>query len=323
MLHRHSPECGCVPADNPHKTRALWMVLILLSIFSVAELLVGISSHSLALLADVEHIVTDGLMIGMALFATWLARLPASEQATFGYRRAEVLAALFNSLGLVAIAFWLTWESLQALQQPPEAIAGLPMFLTAAIGLAVNSMNAWILHQDSEHDLNVRAVFLHVLADALSSLGIIVAAIAVSWQHWLWADGAISLVIAGIIVVSTLPLIGQSLQILLEKPIDPLKIPEIRAFLEQQEAVQSVNHLRLWTIALGQEVLCVHLHVMLSGGTDRDRLLRQLQNDIQQKFGIQDVIIQMSAPVLAEAMSLLQPALVEMIGVSRDRPEGN
>ncbi|MBW4523020.1 MAG: cation diffusion facilitator family transporter [Scytolyngbya sp. HA4215-MV1] len=319
MFHRHSAECGCVPAEHSHKTRSLWIVLVLLTIFSLAELLVGISSHSLALLADMEHIVADGLMVGMALFATWLAGLPASAQATFGYRRAEVLAALLNGLGLVAIAGWIGWESIQAWQTPPEEIAGLPMLVTAAIGLGINSLNAWMLHQDSEHDLNMKAIFLHVLADALSSLGIIVAAIAVSWQHWLWADSVISFVVAGLIVVGTLPLIGQSLQILLEKPTDPSKVSEIQAFLEQQDSIQSIADLRLWTVALGQEVLCAHLHVNLTGGADRDRLLRSLQASLRKNFAIQDVIIQMSAPLLPEAVGFLQPELLEMISLSSDR----
>lgn len=321
MHHYHHSACapGCLePSANAQsstqKVRLLWTALILITAFAIVELAVSISSHSLALLAESGHMLSDGLALGLALCASWIAQLPASKQATFGYRRVEILAALMNGIGLMAVALWIAWESIMRLQSPPaDEILSLPMLITATVGLLVNSLNASLLHQHSHQDLNLKGAFLHMVADAMSSVGVILAAIAVWAFHWTWADSAISLVVAGFIGVGTLPLIGQSLNILLEKAPSYLNPDQIQAHLAGFAGVKSVNQLRVWTIALGQVALSAHILVDSRDGSQRDRLLHQIQTSLQQEFGIQEIFLQMMNPSPPITVNLSRPETLEAL----------
>lgn len=232
MHHHHSTDCvhGCSfeseSSTHSNKVRLLWTALVLVGCFSLFELAVGFWSHSLALVAESEHMISDSLALGLALVATWISRSRNSDQANNGYGRVEILSALANGIGLVAIAVWIAWEAITRLQSPPVEILSLPMLITASVGLGVNLVNALLLHSGSQHDLNLRAAFLHMVADVISSVGVIVAAIAVWVMHWLWADGVISLFVSGLIFLGAIPLIVQSLNILLNKPVSSIKITQ-------------------------------------------------------------------------------------------------
>ena len=207
-MHHHHIDCAHHhPAERSTKKRQLLTALGLIGGFAIAECFVGFSSHSLALIAEAGHMVSDCFALLLALGATWLAQSARGD-------RAEIWAALINSVVLVVLASGVAWAAVQRLQAPAVEIATLPMLVTAIAGLVINSINIALLHRGSEHDLNLRAAFLHVVADALGAVGVILAAIAVALPHWLWADGAISLLIAGLIILSALPLIVQSWQTL-------------------------------------------------------------------------------------------------------------
>jgi cobalt-zinc-cadmium efflux system protein len=320
--HHHS---GCCHSHTVHqgstvKIRRLWLALILIGCFAGIELGVGVLSHSLALLAESGHMLSDGLALGLALLATWIAQFPASGQATFGYRRVEIVAALANGVGLLVVAGLIGWESVIRLQAPPTEILSLPMLMTAIAGLGVNSLNAWLLHDDNQHDLNLRGAFLHMVADAVSSVGVILAAIAVWTLHWNWADGAISLGVALFIALGAIPLIRQSLHILLEKTPDHLDLDQVQAHLEGFDGVEAVYNLRVWTIALGQEALSAHLMINLNDGLGRDRLLHQIQSSLQQDFGIQEVFLQMAAALPVSPMNLSVPERLELLNLSVSMP---
>jgi cobalt-zinc-cadmium efflux system protein len=308
-MHVHSATpCDCHP--SAHKIRQLWIALALISVFAAIELGGGLLSHSLALVAEAGHMVSDALALGVALLATWMAQLPVSGRATFGYRRVEILAALGNGLGLMIVAALIGWEAIGRLQAPPTEILSVPMLVTAIVGLGVNSLNAFLLHGDSHDDLNLRGAFLHMVADAVSSVGVIGAAIAVGLWGWNWADGAISLAVAIFIAIGALPVIRQSCDILLEKTPFHLDVERIQAHLLSFSGVKAVEGLRVWTIALGQEALLAELIVEVRGGEDRDRLLAEMQDSIRREFGV-DAVLQMSAPV---AVNLSRPGV--LMGVS-------
>jgi len=308
------PDCtqhdAAVPAG---KARLLWTALITIGLFSAVELAVSLSSRSLALTAEAVHMLSDCGSLVLALLATWIARLPASNQAPFGYRRVEILAALVNGLGLVAIALWVGSQALMRLQTPSDDILGLPMLIMATIGLGVNTLNALMLHDHSHHDLNLKGAFLHMVADAVSSIGVILAAIAVWAFHWNWADGAVSLLVAGLILAGAIPLLRQSVDVLLEKTPSHLDLDRLNADLLSVEGVIAVENLRVWAIAPGQETLTVQLVVNLPTGDERDRCLRQIQTSLQTNFGIADPIIQMTAPTLPKPISLSVPASLELV----------
>lgn len=157
--------------------------------------------------------ISDTFALGITLFATWLSA-HNSQKTTSDYHLIEIIAALINGIGLVAIALWIGWEGITRLQSPPEEILSLPMLITASVGLGVNSINLLLLHDSSHHDINLRGAFLHIVADAISSIGVILAAIAVSVLQWQWADPVISLVVSSLIICGAIGLIFQSLKIL-------------------------------------------------------------------------------------------------------------
>ncbi len=225
-MHQHSANCqhhSHRPTGSPGKQTQLTIALLLIGGFAIAELAVGLSSGSLALVAEAGHMASDSFALVLALLASWAAQLPKqpilsdsltgliTEPADVQPEPAwETWAALVNGLALLAIALWIGWEAIQRLQTPPEALASFPMLITASMGLLVNGINILLLHRGSDHDLNLRAAFLHVLADAISCIGVILAAIAVATLHWVWADGAISLFVSGLILLGAAPLVQQS-----------------------------------------------------------------------------------------------------------------
>lgn len=237
-MHHHSCShhnpCACQTAQ---KVRLLVTALILVCSFAIAELGIGLFSHSLALLADSGHLASDCFALILALLATWMARrrnssasrnvepfglsrlrsIQVAQGSSRAESRLEVLAALINGVGLVAIALWIGWEAIARLQSPPVEILSLPMLATASVGFGINSVNVLLLHKDSHHDLNLKGVFLHCLADIASSVSVILGAIAVWALDWVWADGAISLLVSTLILLSAVPLILQSCQALFEQ----------------------------------------------------------------------------------------------------------
>jgi cobalt-zinc-cadmium efflux system protein len=310
------PYCNHTTGHPPsHKIRSLSVALGVLVCFSLVELGVGLISHSLALAAEAGHMLSDGFVLALALLATWIARWPASPTAPFGYRRVEILAALTNGLGLLGVATWIGWEAVARLHAPPTEILSLPMLVTALLGLGINLINAALLHDDSHHDLNLRGAFLHMVADAISSIGIILAALAVWMWGWTWADGAISLGVAILIAGAALPLMRQSLHILLEKSPSHLDLNQLQTHLQSFAGVIAVTDLRVWTIALGQNALSAHLTVSLQEGCQRDRLLQQIQTSLQQEFDIQESFLQLAGlPV-----EILNPPLSERMNLSSQK----
>ncbi|NER00427.1 MAG: cation transporter [Cyanothece sp. SIO2G6] len=188
-------------------------VLVLVLMFAGCEFFVGQFSHSLALQADSGHMLSDGLALAIALGATWMARQSNPLLSlTSPHSRIELWAALINGLGLLLMAGLIVWEAYDHLQSPPTEILSVPMLITAVIGLVVNGINMSLLHGGDNQDLNLRGVLLHVIADVISSVGVIMAAIAVWIWGWTWADGAISLGVALLIGGSALPLVRQSVK---------------------------------------------------------------------------------------------------------------
>ena len=212
--------------QNPKiaKVRLLQTALVLLSSFFVAELMAAMTSHSLSLLADAGHVFSDVAALAITLTATWYSsvkRKSKSVDCTIAQspipERGEIIAALINSISLVAIALWIAAESIARLQSPTPEVEGLPMLITAIVGLSINSINACCLHSCCHGDLNLKSAFLHAVADIFFSVGVILAAIAVAWLHWNWADGLISLLVSASIILLTLPLLIESIQLLLGK----------------------------------------------------------------------------------------------------------
>ena len=195
--------------------RALGVVLALTVAYTVAEIVGGLLTGSLALLADAGHMLGDSAALALALGAAWLATRPATPERSFGFRRAEILAALANGLALVAIAIWVFVEAVRRLDDPPHVLGGW-MLLVAVIGLGVNVAAAVILARTAEENLNVQAAFRHVLADLAGSVGVAVAAVVILVTGWQQADAIAGLAIALLILASSWTILRDSVAILLE-----------------------------------------------------------------------------------------------------------
>ncbi|MBI4783222.1 MAG: cation transporter [Oscillatoriophycideae cyanobacterium NC_groundwater_1537_Pr4_S-0.65um_50_18] len=273
------------------KVQRLWMALGLLSGLFGIQVVAGLWSHSLSLLADSGHIFSDIVVFGLTLAAGYLAQRPASGHKTFGYGRAEVFVALVNGLSLLAIALFAAIESVLRLQST-EAVLGFPMLLGSGVGLIINGINIGLLYSSSREDLNMRSAFLHVVADAASSVSIVFASLIIYFWHWLWVDAAASLLIAGLICLSAIPLIQESLEVLLEFAPRSLQPALIQSSLQGFSAVEQVERLQIWSITSNQVNLCADLRVSALSASERDQLVCTLQDHLLQVFGIQESTLQ-------------------------------
>lgn len=263
----------------------------------------GLSSHSLSLLADAGHLLSDVGALGLTLIASWFAQRPAQGRATFGHWRIEVLAALVNGVGLLIIATLIAGEAIDRFQSP-QPVLNLPLLLGAGLGLIVNSLNLLLLHKHSQKDLNLRGAFLHVAADAASSVSILITAIVIANWQWFWIDAAGSLLIACLTGLSAIPLIWNSLEILLNyapRSIDPT---EVEAALAAFSGVRQVQKLRIWAISSNQVALSAHLLVESTDSQTRDRLLWQLEASLSETFGIQESTLQLTSREMSSSLNL-------------------
>ncbi|NMF63292.1 cation diffusion facilitator family transporter [Brasilonema octagenarum] len=324
MLLEQDCNCRCLDNSvktnqNSRKTQLLSITVCLLAGFFVAEWSVGLWSGSLSLRADAEHILCDIAALGISLFASWLVQQPAAARATFGHRRIEIMAALVNGLSLLVIAIFICWEAIHRFQSPQE-ISGLPMLAVAMLGLIINLLNITLLHPHSHDDLNLRGAVLHIIADTASSVGVMVAAIVIHFWNWLWADTAISLVVAGFMILSALPLVQESLSILLEYAPKSINPADVEVFLKSFPDVLQVEKLYIWRISREQIMLCAHLSVDCATVEQRDRLLGQLQTHLEQTFGINQITLQLTHPKSLAVMPihpLFKQDLISMLSVEK------
>ena len=200
--------------QNQQKVKRLWWVFGLRSGLFLVELGAGLWSHSLSLLAGSGHLFSDLITLGLTLLATWLTKRRSTTQPAVNQnRRIEAWIALLNGVSLAIVAMLLGWEAIEHLQAP-EPVLGLPLLGAAALSLIINGLSLYLLQKDHHHDLNLRGVFLHGAADAASSIGVMVAALAVYFFNWVWIDAAIGLLVALLICLSTISLVVDSLRIL-------------------------------------------------------------------------------------------------------------
>ncbi|MBM3667578.1 MAG: cation transporter [Actinobacteria bacterium] len=269
--------------------RALGITLALTGAFTIAEVIGGILTGSLALLADAAHMLSDDLSLALALGASWLASRPAAGNTTFGYQRAEVLAAFVNGLTLVAISAWIFWEAYKRLSDPPEVLGGW-MLAVAAAGLLVNVVAAWILWRSGGESLNVEAALRHVLADLLASTGVIVAAVVILTTGWLYADPLVSVLVGLVVLASSWGVIRDSGRILLEASPKGIDAQAVGSAMAAAPGVREVHDLHIWTITSGFPALSAH--VLVPEGEDCHGRRLELDEMLERQFGIAHTTLQ-------------------------------
>jgi cobalt-zinc-cadmium efflux system protein len=269
--------------------RALALALALTASFTLVEVVGGLLTGSLALLADAVHMLSDNVAIAIALGAAWLAGKPATHARTYGYQRAEVLVALANGVALVVLAIWIFYAAARRLGDPPDVLGGW-MLAVALGGLAVNIAGAVILRRARSVNLNIRAAFLHVVADLLGSVAVIGAAVVILATGWIHADPLIGVVIGGLILVSSWSILRESVSILLEATPSGIDAAAVGRRLAAVDGVMDVHDLHIWTITSGFPAMSAH--VLVRAGDDCHARRRQLEAVLQMEFGIEHTTLQ-------------------------------
>jgi cobalt-zinc-cadmium efflux system protein len=269
--------------------RALAITFVLTAVFTVAEVVGGLVTGSLALLADAGHMLSDALSLGVALFAVWLAGRPSTPNRSFGYKRAEILAALFNGATLVAISVWIFIEVYHRFREPPEILGGW-MLVVAAVGLVVNVAGAAILSRSGGESLNLQGALRHVVADILGSVGAIAAALVILTTGWYYADPIISALIGLLVLGSSWKLLRDSTNVLLEGTPRGIDADEVGRSMAASEGVQEVHDLHIWTITSGFPALAAHVLVGRDENCHARR--RDIEELLAREYGIEHTTLQ-------------------------------
>ena len=261
------------------------------TVILVAEAVGGWLTNSLALLSDAGHMLSDAASLGLSLLAIHFAKKPASLSKSYGYRRLEILAALANGVALFVIAVAISWEAAHRLFDPPP-VASLPMMGIAGIGLAANLASAWVLlHQgDVKDNLNLRSAYLHVLGDALGSVGALLAGALMYFYGWYVADPIVSVAVALLILRGAWGVVSQSLHILMEGTPTGSNIEAMVASLETIPGVCNVHDVHVWTVTSGYDVFSCHL--VVSKGTNITKVVATGAELLERQFGIRHTTIQ-------------------------------
>ena len=292
--HAHGHGHGHSHGLTAPRTSRLAVALVITAVFLVAEVVGGWLANSLALLADAGHMLTDVGALALTLFVAWFSRQPATPRKTFGYLRWEILAALINGAVLLVASGWILWESVQRLRAPEPVVGGL-MLIVATIGLLVNALSAWLLHQGATESLNMRGAYLHVLSDLLGSVAAIVAALAVRQFGWLLADPLASILMTGLIVRGAWRLVREAVDVLLEATPAHIDVEAVRVAMRDIRGVAEVHDLHVWTLTSG--VVAMSAHALLREGADHQPVLEALHEAVG-AFGIRHATIQLEGAPL-------------------------
>jgi cobalt-zinc-cadmium efflux system protein len=289
--HAHGAHAHTHAALSARGRRRLLFVLVLTAAYMLAEAAGGWLTGGLALLADAGHMFADVAAIALALVAARFGAKPASATKTFGYYRLEILAAFINGVALAAVSLFILYDAYGRWLAPPVLERGGLMTAVAAGGLLVNLVCAWLLHGDHERDLNVRGAWLHVVGDALGSVGAIAAGACVTLKGWYAADPLFSALIAVLIIWSSWNLIREATNVLLEGTPAHINLAAVEGVILSTDGVEDVHDLHVWTITSGREALSAHVrHAHAAAPAE---LLRSLRSRLHDQFGVDHLTIQM------------------------------
>ena len=276
-----------------HSRRRLLLAFVSQLIFFVVELVGGLLTNSLALLADAGHMLSDVAALGLSLLALVYAGKPPTAKKTYGYHRLEILAALVNGLALWGMAAYILFEAYGRIAQPP-AIPSLPLVVIAGVGLLVNLFGVVILYPTKDQGINLRSAFLHLVADSLGSIAAITAGLAIYFKGWYWFDPLAGAIIAVMIIIGSWQLVLEATDILMEATPKHLDLTEVSRALEGHPGVEEIHDLHIWSISSGLFALSVH--VVLSDTQDRDCLTWELEELLSHRFGLEHTTIQLEGP---------------------------
>ena len=275
-----------------HRDRLLVVFALTLSVF-VIEVLGGLASNSVALLADAGHVFTDVFGVGFAIAAIWIAARPATSARTFGFLRLEIFAAVANALVLFGVAAYVLFEAWRRLWDPPEVASGL-MLAVAATGFVANAVSLYLLHDGQGHSLTMRGAYLEVMGDLAGSIAVIIAAVVIAVTGWTQADAVASALIGLLILPRTWRLLREALDVLLEATPKGIDLDDVRAHILEAPGVADVHDLHAWTITSGMNV--VSAHVVLEEDAKTGDILDHLGMCLSDDFDVKHSTFQLETP---------------------------
>lgn len=284
MSHQHSHS-----HEPANYNRAFLISVTLNTTFVVIEAVYGILANSLALLADAGHNLSDVLGLLLAWGASVLARRLPTARRTFGLRRSSILAALLNASFLLVVSGGIGWEAIQRFREPAP-VEGATLIAVAAVGIAINTGSALMFLSGRKGDLNIRGAFLHLVADALVSVGVVLAGIAILATGWLWFDPAVSLIVTVVIVVGTWRLFRESFNLIMDAVPAGIEPLVVRTYLAELPDVSEVHDLHIWGMSTTETALTAHL--VIPNGYPGDAFLMQVSEGLHDRFGIEHTTLQ-------------------------------
>jgi cobalt-zinc-cadmium efflux system protein len=272
------------------ETLRLKLALAISCIYFFAELIGGFLTNSLALLSDAGHMLSDIAALALSLFAFRIAKRPATVSSTYGYHRAEILAALFNGLSLWLIVGVIFAAAYNRFLDPP-AVESYGMMIVASLGLLVNVVAGAILYGSHHHNLNLRGAFLHVVSDALGSVGAIAAGLIMLFTGWYVADPVISILIGLLILHSSWNLIKESFSVLMQAVPKGIRLEDVQQALEEVEGVSKVHDLHVWAVT--SDIFTLSAHAVVENGGDFHQVLNGIEDTLKERFNIEHTTIQL------------------------------
>jgi cobalt-zinc-cadmium efflux system protein len=270
-------------------SRRMWIVLAINLAMLAAAVVGGLVFDSLALLADAGHVLTDVGAIGLALFAGWMAARPSGPQRTFGYRRTEIFAALINGMTLVAVSVFIFIEAIMRLSDPPD-VAGAGVLIVGVFGLLGNAIATWILMRGDRTNVNLEGVLRHSAADALGSLGVILAGAIVLATGWNQADSLVSIAIGVLILLGSWRLLREPLNVLMEAAPEGIDVQDVGSAMCAVPGVREVHDLHVWTVTSGFPALAAHIRSDPSESADEVR--ERVEAVLRERFGLDHTTLQ-------------------------------
>jgi cobalt-zinc-cadmium efflux system protein len=289
----HDHSIGASHAQDRADGGRLLAAFAVIVVFMIVEIVGGIISGSLALLADAVHMMTDAFALALAASAHWMSARPANKKLHFGYRRLQVLAAFVNGIALIALMSWIVFEAVHRAVTPVD-VAWAPMLVVAALGLAANGVAFRLLHRAGDHNINIKGAMLHVASDLLGSIAAVVAAIVIWQTGWTRIDPILSVVVAALIARSAYKLLRETTHILLEGAPQHLDAEKLAGELIASTAdVEDIHSVKISQLTPDQ--LRLTMHAKIRAGAAADEALRVLKSTLEERFGIHDSTIQIEA----------------------------
>jgi cobalt-zinc-cadmium efflux system protein len=279
MAHDHSHHHHDHAPKLTHLTRAFVIGIILNTAFVIAEVIGGLYTHSLSLLTDAGHNLSDVASLALALLAFKLSGAAKNSQYTYGYKRSTIVVSLLNAIILLAAVVIIAYEAAIRFMHP-QPIAGATIAWIAAAGILVNGITAWLFMKDKEKDLNVKGAYLHMAVDAVVSLGVVISGVIIYFTHWFWVDSVVSLIIVVVIIGGTWSLLKDSLRLSLDGIPKELNLEKVKQAILKIKGVLDVHHIHIWALSTTENALTAHLVIEQSAVASFTNIKEDLRHEL-------------------------------------------